>query len=170
MVLVPCRKRGHEKASSVGIPTIYPGGYAYYSRGPQRFHTAANLGCFHVTLLSNRIDWDLVNTRVKNNTIWVGNVRYNTIDCLPEHGRTPFGTGRKDQAYESHFRARINGVGNPVPSDVAVPELYNWSLEWCPTIIPLEISSTKLGGSSMPTNPKRWFFCKGTRGTWPRVL
>jgi len=51
--------RSHEKASSVGIPTIYPGGYAYYSRG------------------------------------------------------------RKDQAYESHFRARINGVGNPVPSDVA---------------------------------------------------
>ena len=116
------------------IPTIYPGGYAYYSRGPQRFHTGANLGRFQVTLLSNRIDWELVNTRVKNNTIWVGNVRYDTIDCLPEHGRTPFGTGRKDQAYESHFRARINGAGNPVPSDVAVPELYNWSLEWCPTI------------------------------------
>ena len=25
--------RGHEKESSVGIPSVYPGGYAYYGRG-----------------------------------------------------------------------------------------------------------------------------------------
>ncbi|CAL1147798.1 unnamed protein product, partial [Cladocopium goreaui] len=51
--------RSHEKESSVGIPSIYPGGYAYYSRGS------------------------------------------------------------KKKAYESHFRARIQRDGNPVPSDVA---------------------------------------------------
>ncbi|CAK9055260.1 unnamed protein product [Durusdinium trenchii] len=28
--------RGHEKDSSVGIPSIYPGGYAYYSRGTKK--------------------------------------------------------------------------------------------------------------------------------------
>ena len=51
--------RRHEKESSVGIPSVYPGGYAYYTRG------------------------------------------------------------FRNELYGAHFRARLQGPGTPVPSDVA---------------------------------------------------
>lgn len=47
------QKQGHEKESSVGIPSIYPGGYAYYSRGgdcKQMVKHSQRLFCSHIWL------------------------------------------------------------------------------------------------------------------------